>query len=150
MKNVIFKWMVIGLVVGILTSAAMLKYFNFVAPNPEWKCFLDVLEYMESGGYNKAVGPAGEIGCLQLTKIYVDDVNRILGKRRFKYTDRRNKYKSREMVRIYLQHYSKGLSFKDKARIHHNGDPNGHLKESTREFGERVVDMMSKWKEDKQ
>ncbi len=49
------------------------------------------------------------------------------------------------MARIYLRHYGKGLSFEDKARIH-NGGPKGHLKESTREFGERVVNLMSQMK----
>ena len=89
---------------------------------------LDAIEQVESSGREKVIGDGGNAhGAYQLHKIYVDDVNRILGRKVYTYADRMNRQKSRQMVTIYLNHYGKGLSLIDKARIH-NGGSTGHKK----------------------
>jgi hypothetical protein len=119
---------------------------------------LDAIEQVESGGDPNAIGTDGEIGSFQITKIYVDDVNRILGGNIYSYDDRRNKDKSRNMVCIYIDYWAgiavssfmldnwamKNLfeelnykQFEIGARIH-NGGPNGWKKESTKTYWEKI------------
>ncbi len=80
------------------------------------------------------------IGAYQIHKIYVDDVNRILGDDwpyKYEYTERWNKQVSRAMTRFYIEYYGWkaaheiGLAFfEDMARIH-NGGPDGWKDPST-------------------
>jgi len=102
---------------------------------------LDAIEFVESRGQSDAVGDKGNaVGAYQIWKIYVDDVNRILGQDKYSYDDRWDKGKSREMVRVYLRHYGKG-SLESMARIH-NGGPNGWKKESTKKYWLKVKARM--------
>lgn len=64
------------------------------------------IEQEESDGVIDKIGDDGRaIGCLQIWKIYVDDVNRILKQNKYTYSDRYNRAKSFEMARIVLRHY---------------------------------------------
>ena len=65
---------------------------------------------IESGGQNISGDNGAAAGILQIHKIFVDDVNRILGKDKYTYDDRWNEAKSREMVTIWFRHYSKHWS----------------------------------------
>ena len=88
------------------------------------------------GDYCKRTGEYEAVGWYGIHKIYVDDVNKILGKEVFSYADRLDPAKSRRMVCIYLSHYAserrlgRTPTVWDLARIH-NGGPNGHRKQST-------------------
>jgi len=82
---------------------------------------LDAIRQVESGGGKFTVGDNGKAkGPYQLWTIYVDDVNRILGKKVYTYADRDSETKSREMVRTVLKHYSKGIPLDKLAVIHIN------------------------------
>lgn len=92
---------------------------------------IEAIAYVESKHHWNASGDGGKaIGYLQIHKIYVDDVNRILGINRYTYEDRWDPEKSREMTRIYLRHYAtiKRLghepTYIDYAAIH-NAGPRG-------------------------
>lgn len=90
---------------------------------------LDAIEFVESRGDPGAVGAAGELGAYQITKGYVDDVNRIIDKLGwvmpfYEYADRYSKTKSREMVRIYVGYYGALGTDEKFARIH-NAGPDG-------------------------
>lgn len=100
---------------------------------------------VESGLDTMAIGDGGDaVGMYQIHKIYVDDVNRIANTS-YTYNDRFNKEKSLEMVKIYLNHYSKVYKNKTgkeatnevKARIH-NGGPDGWSKKSTERYWKKV------------
>jgi len=92
---------------------------------------------VESGGNTLAVGRNGECGSFQLKKIYVDDVNRIIGRKIFSYDDRWDRQKSRHIVAIYLNHYGKNKSILDKARIH-NGGPRGDKLKCTEQYAAKI------------
>lgn len=66
---------------------------------------ISVLIGVESDGRSNVEGAHGEAGILQIKKIVVDDVNRILGRHAFDYSDRFSEQKSRDMARIYLMEY---------------------------------------------
>ena len=98
--------------------------------------FLAALSWVESKHNPNAVGDNGKaLGCFQLHKIHVRDVNRIIGREQYTYADRRNPRKSAEMVVIYLNYYGrlyerktgKKATFEILSRIH-NGGPNGWTK----------------------
>jgi len=99
----------------------------------------EAIEAVESGGDSNAVGADGEAGPYQIRPIFVDDANKIVGKRAFSYGDRFSKEKSKEMMRIYWRFYATERrlgrlpTFEDLARIH-NGGPNGYKKESTKGY----------------
>ena len=98
-----------------------------------------ILVQIESGGDKYAVGTANDIGIVQITPIYLKDVNIILKEERYTLQDRYDVKKSREMVNIYMKHYgadtirSKKLSMLDKMlRLgsYHRGGPRGFKKQS--------------------
>ena len=89
------------------------------------------------------VGDNGKaIGCLQIWKSVVDDVNKY-SKVKYTYADRYDKVKSYEMFKLYIGHYAteKRLGRKptneDMARIW-NGGPNGYKKTSTIKYWNKV------------
>ena len=115
---------------------------------------IPILIQVESGGQpnpDTCVGDGGKsVGCLQMHKICVDDVNRISG-RSYTYEDRLSREKSIEMCKIYLKHYAteKRLghapTMKDCAMIW-NGGPNGYKKAETLKYWEKVRKQLQKGK----
>lgn len=98
----------------------------------------DAIAHVESGNdpnaYNEAERAAG---LYQLRPIYVADVNRIVGEKRFTLDDRWNQAKSEAMMLIYWRHYCPGASWEVMARIH-NGGPKGHKKPQTKQYWRKV------------
>ena len=91
---------------------------------------LHALKMAESGNRSRAIGDGGKaVGVLQLHKVYVDDANRIIGKKVYTYADRYDVKKSEEMTKVVLTHYGKcyerktGKRCTDEvlARIHNRG-----------------------------
>jgi len=112
---------------------------------------LDAIEWVESRGDTNAVGSCGEAGAYQLSKIYVDDVNRILGlwdlEMRFSYDDRWDRDKSRMMTKIFTDYWvchhivnliRVGVSSNEAAVRIHNGGPNGWQKDCTKAYWQKV------------
>ena len=119
---------------------------------------LDAIEQVESNCNPNAIGDKGNaVGSFQIWKIYVKDVNRILDlnnvKRKYTYEDRYSRKKSREMVRIYLEHYGKRyekLTGKEAteeiySRIH-NGGVNGWKKRVTIPYWGKVKKHLTGYK----
>lgn len=103
---------------------------------------LNAIATVESNNNPTAVGDNGKaVGLFQIHKIYVDDVNRILGYPAFAYADRLDPQKSRSMISVYLRHYGKNKSLDDMARIH-NGGPRGYKKKSTLRYCQKVRRVM--------
>jgi hypothetical protein len=121
----------------------------------DFRCYdrlIDAIEWVESGCDSSAVGDDGKaVGAFQIHKIYVDEVNRIIIKNKyriptFRYEDRLCNNMSRVMVYIYLSEFGKH-SLPDKleiaARIH-NGGPQGYKKESTKAYWAKVKERLEK------
>lgn len=107
--------------------------------------FYEALRAVESSGRVEAVGDGGKaVGLYQIHPEYVEDVNRISGKK-YKLEDRCDPEKSLEMVKIYLSHYckryerltGKRATFQVAARIH-NGGPNGWKKPATLKYWKKI------------
>jgi len=104
-----------------------------------------ILVSIESNGNNNAIGDRGRaIGCLQIHKIFVDDVNRILKRKAFTYADRKDRNKSIRMAIIYLRHYGtvykkrtgRDASIEVLVRMF-NGGPRGYKKPQTNKYYKR-------------
>lgn len=100
-----------------------------------------VLIAIESGGDDRKRGLQGEIGCLQIKTIVVDDINQnILHRNHFTYADRYDRAKSVEMCQIYLAFYGAKvtgtLTEQQLARIW-NGGPEGYRKPDTFPYWEK-------------
>ncbi len=111
----------------------------YIPSEPTIDGLLDAIEWVESRGDAGAVGKGGEVGAYQITKQYVDDVNRIIKVSSmnipyFTYEDRWFRAASREMTRILIGYYYQQLNytaymsyeedFEAMARIH-NAGPDG-------------------------
>ena len=80
------------------------------------------------------------VGCLQIRKCLVNDVNRILKDQnshiRFTYNDRWSRYKSIQMFRIYCKHYN--LNTEEEIARCWNGGPRGMSKPLTVNYWRKV------------
>lgn len=86
-----------------------------------WERLVHAICMVESGCDDSARNPKSSAsGRFQMLKIYVDEVNRIKGKRAYSYNDRLNPTKAREMFEIYQQHYNPNKDI-DRAIILHRG-----------------------------
>jgi uncharacterized FlaG/YvyC family protein len=96
---------------------------------------------------NDSAHAVGEdaVGCLQIRKTMVNDVNRILKRQgsglRFTYDDRWMRTKSIQMFDIYCKHY--GLITAEEIARCWNGGPRGMDKEATSYYWEKVKEELN-------
>lgn len=87
----------------------------------DWDILVRALIQVESGGDSLAVGKTNDLGALQITPIYVTDVNRILGEERYTLEDRKSLVKSLEMFEIIQGHYNPSRDIDKAIRLHNPG-----------------------------
>lgn len=128
-----------GLVVaGSLAVAGSMIGAGQVDREQQLTRLIAAIEMVESGGKADAVGDGGKaVGILQIQPVMVEDVNRILDEERFTLADRLDVGKSREMFRVYTEHYSAGRADEVKAR-RWNGGPRGERKAATLKYWQKV------------
>jgi len=106
---------------------------------------LSAIMFVESS-YNDSAYHKGEdaVGCLQIRKCMVDDVNRILRRQksdiRFIYDDRWLRNKSIKMFDIYCKHY--GLTTSEEIARCWNGGPRGMQNEMTAGYWKKVKNQL--------
>lgn len=84
----------------------------------EWEIFIEALINVESEGKADAVGKTNDVGILQITPIYVKDVNRILGEERYTLSCRTDIEKSLEMFEILQSHYNPNKDIEKAIKLH--------------------------------
>ena len=124
--------------IDTLESRKNIWDFNF---NFKTTHLLSAIMHVESSNNDNAYHKAEDaVGCLQIRKCMVNDVNRILKRqkssKRFAYNDRWNRYKSMQMFDIYCKHYN--LNSAEEVARCWNGGPKGSLKESTLGYWAKV------------
>lgn len=92
----------------------------------EWDIFVEALIQVESGGKADAVGKTNDVGILQITPIYVKDVNRILGEERYDLSCRTDTEKSLEMFEILQGHYNHSKSIDKAIKLHNPKAPQSY------------------------
>ena len=90
---------------------------------------ISALMIVESSNNDLAIGDQGRaIGCLQIHRAVVLDVNRITGSH-YRHQDMTNRVQARAVCEAYLTHYGKGKTTEEQARIW-NAGPQGHKKKT--------------------
>ena len=98
---------------------------------------ISALMIVESSGNDQAIGDNGRaIGPLQIHRSVVLDVNRITGSN-YRHSEMTNRLAARAVCQAYLEHYGRGKSLEEQARIW-NGGPSGHKKAATVSYWRRV------------
>ncbi len=98
---------------------------------------ISALIIVESSNNDLAVGDQGKaIGCLQIHRGVVLDVNRITGSN-YRHQDMTNRAQARAVCEAYLKHYGKGGSTEQLAR-RWNGGPTGDRKSATEAYWAKV------------
>ena len=106
---------------------------------------LSALMMVESSNHDSAYNAREDaVGCLQIRKCMVDDVNRILRRQksdlRFTYDDRWLRNKSIQIFDIYCKHY--GLTTAEEIARCWNGGPRGMQNEMTVRYWKKVQDHL--------
>ena len=92
---------------------------------------------VESSGNDMAIGDHGKaIGCLQIHREVVLDVNKFTGSH-YRHQDMTNRVSARAVCQAYLEHYGRGKTAEQQARIW-NGGPSGDRKAATLAYWRRV------------
>ena len=102
---------------------------------------ISAIMFVESSYNNFAYNPNEDaVGCLQIRRCMVDDINRILERKnsllRFSYNDRWSRKKSIQMFEIYRKYYN--LNTYEKIARCWNGGPNGLYKSTTTDYWNKV------------
>lgn len=83
----------------------------------QWDIFLSALIWQESEGNNFAINDDA-IGVLQITPIYVKEVNKIIGYEKYKFEDRFSRAKSIEMFQVIQNFYNPEKSIITAIKLH--------------------------------
>lgn len=119
----------------LMTLMAMLTFSitlnaSTVNPKPQveqkttfdWTHVIEAIIQVESGGETKAKSKDGaSCGILQITRVCVDDANKILGKKKYTYQDRFNVKKSKEIFCIIQNRYNPKHDFEIACRLWNGG-----------------------------
>jgi hypothetical protein len=98
---------------------------------------ISALIIVESSNNDLAVGDQGKaIGCLQIHRRVVQDVNRITGSH-YKHSEMTNRVAARAVCQAYLTHYGKNATTEQLAR-RWNGGPTGDRKSATEAYWAKV------------
>lgn len=86
-----------------------------------WERLVHAICMVESGCDDNAKNKTSSAcGRFQMLRVYVDEVNRIKGKKVYSYNDRFDSLKAREMFEVYQQHYNPNKDI-DRAIVLHRG-----------------------------
>ena len=107
---------------------------------------LSAIMFVESSNNDSAYAANEDaVGCLQIRKCMVKDVNRILRRQKsplsFKYDDRWSRAKSIKMFDVYCKHY--GLTTAEEIARCWNGGPQGMNNEVTAKYWVKVKNKLN-------
>jgi hypothetical protein len=98
---------------------------------------ISALIIVESSGNDLAIGDQGRaIGCLQIHKAVVADVNKFTGSN-YQWQQMTNRVQARAVCQAYLTHYGRGATTEQLAR-RWNGGPAGDRKSATEAYWAKV------------
>ena len=99
---------------------------------------ITALIMVESSNNDLAIGDQGRaIGCLQIHRAVVLDVNRITGSN-YQWQQMTNRAQARAVCEAYLRHYGKGCTTEQLARKWNGGGPRGEKKPATQAYWLKV------------
>ena len=107
----------------VFTDTEIKAIKRFVNPKVK-ECFRNATLFAHIFPEVKYVeGKTNDVGILQITPIYVKDVNRILGEKRYTLSCRTDKRKSLEMFEILQNHYNPDKDIDKAIKLHNSKAP---------------------------
>lgn len=107
---------------GTYNRNAVYSIEEITVVGTKWDLLIAKIGRVESSNGIDLVGDNGKaIGYLQIHKIMVDEVNRILGSEKYSYEDRWDKEKSIDMFKVYQSHYNPEQNHEIACRIWNGG-----------------------------
>lgn len=100
----------------------------------DWSILIEALIQVESEGDRFAVGKANDVGVLQITPIYLKEVNRILQKDVYTLSERTDINKSIQMFEIYQSRYNPDKSIEKAIMLHNPRAGKSYLNKVLNEF----------------
>ena len=95
------------------------------SPPDELNRQMKAIAQVESNNNHQKVNKETDaVGWLQIRKPMVNEANRILGVKRFKYKDRYCKKKQKEIFRIVIRHHNPSLNLRTTCKIWNGGTKN--------------------------
>jgi hypothetical protein len=119
-QRILILALVLSLSLNLSESETFKREFRLEKPS-DWAYLLEALIHVESEGNRFAVGASNDVGILQITPIYVREVNRILKEERYDLSDRTNIYKSLEMFEVYQEHHNPDKDILTAIKLHNPG-----------------------------
>lgn len=99
---------------------------------------ISALIAVESGGVCSSIGDGGKaLGCLQIHKSVVQDVNRIY-KTHYSHGDAFHPTMAKQICELYLRAWAPENATPEQCARIWNGGPRGHLKEATKKYWLKV------------
>ena len=126
MKKVCFKVVVILLLLILPTTLAIPTKRESppeettveIREKTDWDYFIEALIWEESKGLTNVIGTHNDVGILQITPIYVKEVNRLLKKEIYTLECRFDSIKSLEMFDVIQSHYNPSKSIDKAIKLH--------------------------------
>lgn len=127
---------------SIVTHPEFDGYLILDVPADKYDRLFTAIAQVESNHDPRAFNQKeGARGILQITPIMVDEVNRIVGEQRYLIEDCFSIFKSKQMFRIYCEHWFPGGTLEQWARAW-NGGPTGPHKSSTKGYWAKVNSVL--------
>lgn len=126
----------------------LLLHFNVIKTNAQsdFKRLFNAIAYVESKHNEKLVSKGGKhVGVVQMSKISVDECNRIIGKKKYCYNDRYSAKKSEEMFLIIQSFHNKTNDIEKAIRLW-NGGPKAS-KRKTERYYRKVIKVYNRLKD---
>ena len=105
----------------VMRKGCLIALIAAVAVLSEWDAFIRALIYVESRGNTEAVSKCNAVGILQITPIYVKEVNRILKEERYTLEDRTDPEKSLEMFGVMQDYHNPEHDIDRAIKMHNPG-----------------------------
>lgn len=117
-------WLAWGVIIGIHSAPTTTEIIERIEQPSliSWEKLQMAIIKTECEWDSLAVGKQKDLGIFQITPIYVDEVNRILGEENYNHLDALNAEKSVKMFSIYQNHKNPTLDTDKAIRLH---NPNG-------------------------
>ena len=94
---------------------------SYIEEEPMWTYLIQALIIVESEGNPLAVGKSNDVGILQITPIYVEEVNRILDTPKYNLEMRTSIEYSLEMFEVYQSHHNPSKDIARAIKLHNPG-----------------------------
>lgn len=127
MKNVIIASIISCLITSFVWARVIpkekeIEFIEVIKVEKEkvdWDKLIEAIIWRESRGNDKAVNhKTNAVGCMQITPIYLEQCNNIIGYEKYKLSDRYSREKSIEMFNIYQSHFNPNKGFHLAIKLH--------------------------------